>query len=511
MVDILSASSTRIHGDMALLSLPTFLVACVAFLLFIFVWRREGTHGLLLPPGPPPLPIIGNILQVKLWDLPTSLSRLAEQYGPVYSLRLGPHPIIVLHGHEAVKDALCGQAVNFGGRGRFPIMDNALRGYGIVFSHSQRWKQLRRFTLMILRNLGMGKRSMEDHIQEEAQHLVQALTQTEAQPVDPTFILACAPCNIISSILFKEHFDYQDEEFLQLIMLLNENFSIVSSFWAQLYNLWPSFIHYLPGRHQKFFKNVQNIINFILERVAQHQGTLKPEQPQDYTDCFLNRMEEEKHNPYSEFNSENLVAVGFNLFSAGTETVTSTLRLALLILLKHPEVESRVHEEIDKVVGRDRVPCMSDRAQMPYTDAVVHEVQRYINLIPSNLPHAVIQDTKFRQFFIPKGTTVFPLLSSVLYDSKEFTNPQRFDPNHFLDKNGSFRKSDFFIPFSIGKRACLGEGLARMEIFLFLTTILQNFTLKPVVDEKELSTDPMFNGFLNIRQSFKLCFLPRLK
>nr|XP_025735870.1 cytochrome P450 2C23-like isoform X2 [Callorhinus ursinus]XP_025735998.1 cytochrome P450 2C23-like isoform X2 [Callorhinus ursinus] len=437
---------------MALLSLPTFLVACVAFLLFIFVWRREGTHGLLLPPGPPPLPIIGNILQVKLWDLPTSLSRLAEQYGPVYSLRLGPHPIIVLHGHEAVKDALCGQAVNFGGRGRFPIMDNALRGYGIVFSHSQRWKQLRRFTLMILRNLGMGKRSMEDHIQEEAQHLVQALTQTEAQPVDPTFILACAPCNIISSILFKEHFDYQDEEFLQLIMLLNENFSIVSSFWAQ-----------------------------------------------------------EKHNPYSEFNSENLVAVGFNLFSAGTETVTSTLRLALLILLKHPEVESRVHEEIDKVVGRDRVPCMSDRAQMPYTDAVVHEVQRYINLIPSNLPHAVIQDTKFRQFFIPKGTTVFPLLSSVLYDSKEFTNPQRFDPNHFLDKNGSFRKSDFFIPFSIGKRACLGEGLARMEIFLFLTTILQNFTLKPVVDEKELSTDPMFNGFLNIRQSFKLCFLPRLK
>ncbi|KAM8911926.1 cytochrome P450 2C23-like [Lycaon pictus] len=496
---------------MALLGLPTFLVACVAFLLFIFVWRRGGTRGRLLPPGPPPLPIIGNILQVNLWDLPNSLSRLAEQYGSVYSLRLGAHPVVVLHGYQALKEALCGQAVNFGGRGKFPIMDNALRGYGIVFSHGERWKQMRRFTLMTLRNFGMGKRSIEDRIQEEAQHLMQALSHTQAQPVDPTFIFACAPCNMIFSILFNERLDYQDKELQQLIMLLNENISIASSFWTQLYNLWPSFIHYLPGRHQKFFKNIQNIKNFILEKVAQHQETLKPEQPRDYTDCFLDRMEEEKHNPYSEFNLENLVAVGFNLFSAGTETVTNTLRLALLILLKHPEVEGKIHEEIDRVVGRDRVPCMNDRAQMPYTDAVVHEVQRYINLIPSNLPHAVTQDTKFRQFYIPKGTTVFPLLSSVLYDSKEFTNPQRFDPNHFLDENGSFQKSDFFVPFSIGKRACLGESLARMEVFLFLTTTLQNFTLKPAVDQRELNIDPMCNGLLSIRQSFKLCFLPRLK
>ncbi|XP_041600093.1 cytochrome P450 2C44-like isoform X3 [Vulpes lagopus] len=387
---------------MALLGLPTLLVACVAFLLFIFVRRRGGTRGRLLPPGPPPLPIIGNILQVNLWDLPTSLSRLAEQYGPVYSLRLGPHPVVVLHGYQALKEALCGQAVNFGGRGKFPIMDNALRGYGVVFSHGERWKQMRRFTLMTLRNFGMGKRSIEDRIQEEAQHLMQALSHTQAQPVDPTFIFACAPCNMIFSILFNEHFDYQDKELQQLIMLLNENISIASSFWTQLYNLWPSFIHYLPGRHQKFFKNIQNIKNLILERVAQHQETLKPEQPRDYTDCFLDRMEEEKHNPYSEFNLENLVAVGLNLFSAGTETVTNTLRLALLILLKHPEVEGKIHEEIDRVVGRDRVPCMNDRAQMPYTDAVVHEVQRYINLVPSNLPHAVTQDTKFRQFYIPK-------------------------------------------------------------------------------------------------------------
>ncbi|XP_019664965.2 cytochrome P450 2C42-like isoform X1 [Ailuropoda melanoleuca] len=440
---------------MALFSLPTLLVVYVAFLLFIFAWRRGNTRGLLLPPGPPPLPIIGNILQVKLWDLPTSLSR------DFHSAMAG--------GGSKCTSSLSRRCGTLGwGRGAWRSASRRKPSTWCGPSHRQR-------------------------------------------PVDPAFILVCAPCNIICSILFNEHFDYHDEEFLKLIRLLNENLSILSSFWVQLYSLWPSFIHYLPGRHQKVFKNIQNIMDFILERVAQHQRTPKPVQPRDYTDCFIERMEEEKHDSYSEFNSENLAAVSLNLFSAGTETVSRTLWLALLTLLKHPEVESRVHEEIDRVVGRDRVPCMKDRAQMPYTDAVVHEVQRCINLVPSNLPHVVIQETKFRQFFLPKGTTVFPLLSSVLYDSKEFANPQRFDPNHFLDKNGNFRKSDFFIPFSIGKWACLGEGLARMEIFLFLTTTLQNFTLKPVVDQRELSTDPVYNGLLRIIPASKLCFLPRPK
>ncbi|XP_014319575.2 cytochrome P450 2C42-like [Myotis lucifugus] len=169
---------------------------------------------------------------------------------------------------------------------------------------------------------------------------------------------------------------------------------------------------------------------------------------------------------------------------------------------------AKVQEEIDRVIGRERSPCMQDRSHMPYTDAMVHEVQRYINLLPTNLPHAVTCDVNFRNYLIPKGTTIITNLTSVLRDDKEFPNPEKFDPGHFLDEGGNFKKSDYFMAFSAGKRMCAGEGLARMELFLFLTTILQKFTLKAVVDVKDLDVTPVMNGFASVPPPYQLCFIP---
>ncbi|XP_039582133.1 cytochrome P450 2C25-like [Passer montanus] len=174
-----------------------------------------------------------------------------------------------------------------------------------------------------------------------------------------------------------------------------------------------------------------------------------------------------------------------------------------------PLTTEKIQEEIDQVVGRSRKPCVADRTQMPYTDAVVHEIQRFITLVPLGVPRAVTKDTSFRDYIIPKGTTIYPILASVLYDSKEFPNPHEFNPEHFLNKDGSFRKSNFFMPFSAGKRICPGEGLARMEIFLFLATILQNFTLKSVVNPQELSITPTLSGISNVPPDFQLCAFPR--
>ncbi|XP_061258846.1 cytochrome P450 2C42-like isoform X2 [Bos javanicus] len=489
------------------MDLPVVLVLCLCCLLLISLWKQSSGKG-KLPPGPTPLPILGNILQLDVKDISKSVSNLSKVYGPVFTLYFGMNPLVVLHGYEAVKEALIDLGEEFSGRGSCPVIQRASKGYGVIFSNGKIWKETRRFSLMTLRDFGMGKRSMEDRVQQEACCLVEELRKTDGLPCDPTFILGCAPCNVICSIIFQNRFDYKDQIFLDLMERLNENARILGSPWIQLCSSFPALIDYVPGKHKKFFENYACMKSYVLEKTREHQASLDMNNPRDFIDCFLTKMEQEKHNQELEYTVENLAHTVLDLFVAGTETTSTTLRYGLLLLLKHPEVTAKVQEEIDHVIGRHRSPCMQDKSHMPYTDAVVHEIQRYIDLVPTNLPHAVTCDIKFRNYLIPKGTGILTSLTSVLYDDKEFPNPEVFDPGHFLDESGNFRKSDHFMAFSTGKRICVGEGLARMELFLFLTTILQNFTLKSVVDPKDLDTTPVVNGLLSVPPFYQLCFIP---
>ncbi|XP_036024423.1 cytochrome P450 2C26-like isoform X2 [Onychomys torridus] len=483
------------------------LVLSVSCLLLLSLWRQRSGRG-KLPPGPTPLPIIGNFLQIDAKNISQSLTNISKVYGPVFTLYLGRKPTLVLHGYEAVKEALIDHGEEFSGRGSFPMAERTNKGLGIVFSNGSIWKEIRRFSLVTLRNLGMGKRTIEDRVQEEAQCLVEELRKTNGSPCDPTFILSCAPCNVICSIIFQNRFNYKDQDFLTFMEKLNENVRILSSPWFQVFNNFPSLIDYCPGSHHNIMKNVDYMKSYILEKIKEHQESLNVANPRDFIDYYLIKQEQANHNQLSEFTLEHLATTVNDLFAAGTETTSTTLRYSLLLLLKHPHVTAKVQEEIDRVVGRHRSPCMQDRNHMPYTDAMIHEVQRFIDLVPTNLPHEVTCDIKFRNYLIPKGTTVITSLSSVLHDSKEFPNPEVFDPGHFLDKNGNFKKSDYFMPFSTGKRMCAGEGLACMELFLFLTTILQNFKLKSLVHTKDINITPVANGFTSLPPPYQLCFIP---
>ncbi|KAM9701552.1 cytochrome P450 2C18-like isoform 3-T3 [Dama dama] len=489
------------------MDLAVALVLCLCSLLLLSLWKQSSGRG-KLPPGPTPLPILGNMLQLDVKDISKSLTNFSKVYGPVFTLYFGMKPMVVLHGYEAVKEALTDLGEEFSGRGRLPVSEKVRKGHGILFSNGKRWKETRRFSLMTLRNLGMGKRSIEDRVQEEAHCLVEELRKTNGLPCDPTFILGCAPCNVICSIIFQNRFEYKDQIFLGIMKIFNENTRILSSPWLQVCNTFPVFIDYFPGSHNKFFKNCANVKSYIFEKAREHQTSLDINNPRDFIDCFLIKMEQEKDNQEPVYTVENLASTILDLFVAGTETTSTTLRYGLLLLLKHPEVTAKVQEEIDCVIGRHRIPCMQDRSHMPYTDAVIHEIQRYADLLPTSLPHAVTRDIKFRNYLIPKGTDILTSLTSVLRDDKEFPNPGVFDPGHFLDESGNFRKSDYFMAFSTGKRVCVGEGLARMELFLFLTTILQKFTLKSVVDPKDLDTTLVVNGLISVPPFYQLCFIP---
>ncbi|XP_004680657.1 PREDICTED: cytochrome P450 2C21-like isoform X2 [Condylura cristata] len=417
-------------------------------------------------------------------------------------------PTVVLYGYEVIKEALIENGEVFSGRGHIPLFDKALKGSGIVFSNGETWKQTRHFSLMVLRNMGVGKRTTEDRIQEEALCLVEALKKTNASPCDPTFLLGCAPSNVICSIVFQNRFEYNDNKLIMLLNTLHENFRISSTSWIQLCNIFPFFLHYFPGSHNQLLKNIEEEKKFIVDQIKEHQETLDLNNPRDFIDYFLIKMQQEKHDKKSEFTMDNLIVTIWDVLSAGIETTSTTLRYAILLLLKHPEVTAKAQEEIQRVVGRHRSPCMQDRSRMPYVDALVHEVQRFIDLGPNGLPHAVTQNINFRGFHIPKGTSILVSLTSVLHDGKEFPEPKKFDPGHFLDKSNNFKKSDYFMAFSSGKRVCLGEGLARMELFLFLTTILQHFTLKSLVDPKDIDTTPVHSAIGAVPPFFELCFIP---
>ncbi|XP_075594702.1 cytochrome P450 2G1 [Balearica regulorum gibbericeps] len=484
------------------------LLAFLALLLLFLALRGRRQAG-RLPPGPPALPILGNLLQISPSRTLQSLLKLSQTYGPVFTVYLGTRRVVVLRGHAAVREALVENADAFAGRGRMPTVEKTFQGHGVVFSNGERWRQLRRFSLTVLRDFGMGRKSIEGRIQEEAQILLRELRSTQENPFDPTYLLSCAVSNIICSIVFGNRFDYRDEEFLELLQMMNESFRELSTPWSQFYEMGETFLKHLPGPHTKIPRLLARMRSFIARRVRKNAETLEPGLPRDFIDCFLLQMEKEKDNPSSEFNTENLELTTLNLFFAGTETVSSTLRYGFLMLMKHPDVQEKVYEEIERVIGRDRAPNIEDRSRMPYTDAVIHEIQRYSDLIPMNVPHTVTRDVLFRGYLIPKDTDVYPLLSSVLHDPSVFKHPDTFDPSNFLDENGRFKKNEAFVPFSSGKRVCLGEALARMELFLFLTTILQSLRLQPLVPPAQLPTAPLESGFANIPPVYQLRMVAR--
>ncbi|XP_007523361.1 cytochrome P450 2K6-like [Erinaceus europaeus] len=460
------------------------------------------------PPGPRPLPVIGNLHMLNLKRPYLTMLELSQKYGSIYSLHMGPKKVVVLSGYETVKDALVNHADQFEERPRVPIFERLFEGKGIVFSHGKTWKTMRRFSLTTLRNFGMGKRIIEDTITEECKHLLKNFESHRGKPFEIKTVMNASVANVIVSILFGKRFNYEDTQFLRLLSLIGENVKLLGHPKIVLFNMFPA-LGFLLESHKKVLRNRDELYSFIRTTFLDHRQNLDKNDPRSFIDAFLIRQQEEKNESTNYFSDENLVAMVSNLFGAGTETTSSTLRWGILLMMRHPEVQKKVHDEITRVVGSAR-PQIAHSVQMPYTDAVIHEIQRVANILPVGLPHATTMDVTFKNFFIPKGTEIVALLTSVLQDQTQWEKPDTFNPEHFLNSSGKFVKKEAFMPFSAGRRMCAGESLAKMELFLFFTSLMQKFTFQPPpgVSHLDLDLSPDI-GFTSQPMPQKICALLR--
>ncbi|XP_067427297.1 cytochrome P450 2K1-like [Thunnus thynnus] len=495
-----------------LFSSPTTLLGAVAVLLVLCLVSSSFTSQEIgrEPPGPRSLPLLGNLLQLDLKRPYKTLCELSKKYGSVFTVYLGTKKVVVLAGYKTVKEALVSYAEEFGDRDISPILYDANQGHGILFANGESWKEMRRFALSTLRDFGMGKRVAEDKILEECCHLIQMFDEHKGKPFDTTCPVNYATSNIISSIVYGSRFEYSDPRFKNLVRRANETIRITGSVPIQLYNMFPRLLSWIKNRHL-ILKNVEMTVRDVRDLIKHLKATLNPHMCRGLVDCFLNRKqkEEDSHIIDTHYHEKNLIFTVTNLFAAGTDTTATTLRWGLLFMAKYPQIQDKVQDELSRVVGNRQIR-VDDRKNLPYTDAVIHETQRLASIVPTSIPHITSRDVTFQGYFIKEGTIVFPLLFSVLYDESQWESPHTFDPSHFLDKEGKFIRRDAFMVFSAGRRVCLGESLAKMELFLFFTTLLQRFrfTPPPAVTEDDLDLTPAV-GFILSPSPHELCAVSR--
>ncbi|KAJ4943715.1 hypothetical protein JOQ06_006213 [Pogonophryne albipinna] len=461
--------------------------------LFLFLIGLLQKFSFSVPDGvelrPPSLPLLGNIFNIESKQPHIYLTKLADVFGNVFCIRLGRHKTVFVCGWKMVKEAIVTQADNFVDRPYSPMVTRIYSGNsaGLFFSNGRVWRRQRRVAMAMLRTFGLAKSSMEQSICEESHHLQEAMQKEKGEPFDPVPLLNNAVANIICQIVFGRRYEYGDRNFQSMLKSLTEMVYLEGSIWALLYDAFPALMKLLPGPHCGIFSSSRSLEASIRGEIERHKLDLDPSNPRDYIDSFLI---EEKHNRNSElrFDDDNLVLCCLDLFLAGSETTSKTLQWGLIYLINNAQIQDKVHAEIDREIGQSRQPSMADRPNLPYTDAVIHEIQRMGNIVPLNGLRMAAKDTTLGDFVIPKGTSVMPNLTSVLFDKTEWETPDTFNPEHFLDAEGKFVRRDAFLPFSAGKRACLGEGLARTELFLFFVSLLQTFCFS-TLDGVQLSTE----------------------
>ncbi|KAK5909919.1 hypothetical protein CesoFtcFv8_003806 [Champsocephalus esox] len=385
-----------------------------------------------------------------------SLTHLRLQYGDVFKIRLGSLTIVVLSGYSTIRQALVRQGEAFAGRPDLFTFSAVANGTSMTFSEK-------------LSPEGLGSSCLlEEQVCAEAAEMVKVIREQAAAKgdqektgIDPVRPLVTSVANVVCALCFGKRYDYNDKEFLTMVHINNEVLRIFAA--GNLADFFPVFRYFPSPSLRKMVQHIRRMNGFMERSIEEHIHTF-----------------------------DNIIHTVIDIFGAGFDTIIAGLQWSLLYLIKFPDIQDRVHQEIDNHIGTARLPRFSDKPKMPFTEAFIYEVYRYASYVPFTIPHCTTRNVSLNGYFIPKDTCVFINQYQVNHDVDLWADPDTFRPDRFLGPSGLLNKelTEKVLIFGMGKRRCLGDGLARLEMFIFITTLLHGLRLENVPgQELDLSTD----------------------
>jgi len=470
------------------------LIVCTVVVLTIYVFynfvkkRRSTPQGFKEIPLEKGLPIFGVINEMKP-NLAIYLTKLSQKHGPIFKFKLGMREIIVLNSFDLIKKTLKEDGDNYSGRPSLKYIRYLNRDSGIGETDGPTWSEQRSFVLKVLRDFGLGKSKSFEIVQTECIHMLEELGSLNGKVVAFPKFISVYLVNVIAKFEMNKRFskdDHKLEVIEKIAAIMTKRKDYVAIFFLMFpflddSDLFCRFVLTATSRW-KMFDDAHDIfqaeIDDHLKKIDMNA------EGEDLIDRFLIKQHQlkQKTGLVSTFTTWQLIRNVFELFVAGYETTSTTLGWSFMFMSRYPEIQNKVYQEIMDEIGNERMPTMNDKKSLNYTQAVMDEIMRMSSVAPLSVVHRNMADTSVNGYFIPKNSLTFPNLYACNYDPERWENPMEFNPQRFLstDDDGRLKYSPIeeLIPFGIGKRQCLGESLAKMEYFIFLTSIIQKFKVR---------------------------------
>ncbi|XP_044256374.1 cytochrome P450 307a1-like [Tribolium madens] len=477
---------------------------CLSVVLLVWWFSRPKKSPSTIP-GPRPWPIIGSMHLLGRHETPfEAFTALSQVYGDIFSIHLGSASCVVVNNFKLIKEVLIAKGGDFGGRpdfARFHKLFGGDRNNSLALCDWSSLQKTRRSIARIYcspRFTSLQYDKVNNVGEEELKSFLHELNKLpHGQPcnVKPVILMACA--NMFTQYMCSTSFAYEDKGFQKIVRYFDEIFWEINQ--GYIVDFLPWLLPVYNGHMKKISNWATEIRQFILSRIIdKHRATLDTNSPpRDFTDALLMHLEEDPN-----MNWQHII---FELedFLGGHSAIGNLVMVTLAAVVDHPEVAKRIQTEIDQVTGGTRCPNLFDKAAMPYTEATILETLRTAS--SPIVPHVASKDTEIDGHEVRKGTIVFINNYELNRGDAYWDEPGLFKPERFLSSTGNVVKPAHFIPFSTGKRTCIGQRLVKCFSFMVLATLLQYYDVS--TNEKRVKVQP---GCVAVPPDcFKLVLTPR--